>query len=106
MEKRIVGYHDDHPGLDSHISESHEGIGRHIQAHVLHGAQAAHTGYRRRTGRFHGDFFVYRIFYVNLGLGGELIKTVDNFRRRRPRIGRDKADTTFDGAANDCFIAQ
>ena len=54
----VVGC-DDHIGsTGSHVGGGKQGIGRHVQSHVLHSAQGAHTGYCGTIGHLRGHLFI------------------------------------------------
>ena len=71
----VVGADDDQAGVDAGERERHEGVGGHVETHVLHGHDGAHAGERSAHGGLEGDLL------VDAPLG------VDAFEARRPSRG-------------------
>ena len=76
VHPRVVGHTDDHPGVHPGIGHGVQGVGGHVQAHVLHGAEGPLSRQAGPEGGLHshllvgGPLAVY--FGVLHGLLGDL----------------------------------
>ena len=102
----VVGGQDHHAALDADIGERHEGIGRHVEAHVLHHGHAAHPAGRGRGGHFHRDFFVGAVLEVEVALLGDLKEVERQLRGGRAGVGAGEGDARLDGAAGNGLVAE
>ena len=73
VHPRIVGHADDKPGVDAGVGHGIEGIGGHIEAHVLHAAESAFAGQAGAEGRLHGYLLVGGPLAVDLVVLGSLL---------------------------------
>ena len=105
-EGRIVGADDDHAALDPHVSQGHEGVGGHVEAHVLHGGEHSPAAGRGPGGHLQGHLLIDRIFEAQVGLARDLVAPVADFRGRGAGIGGDQGHPGLQGAADDGLIAQ
>lgn len=71
MHIGIVRRHDHHPRVHARIGRGIQGIGRHIDAHMLHAAHGARARHGRAEGRFHSHLFVGGPFAVDLRVLGQ-----------------------------------
>ncbi len=60
MHLRIIGGHQDQPPFDAGIGKGEQGIGRHVDPHMLHGDKGARTGKRGAHGHLESDFLIGR----------------------------------------------
>ena len=67
---RVIGHTDDQTGLHPLVRDGEQGVGGHIQAHVLHAAGRPHASYRGPMGHLQGDLFIGRPLAVNLRIFG------------------------------------
>ena len=105
-EGRVVGADNHHAPLDPHVGQGHEGVGGHIEAHVFHGAQhppAAGRGPRRHL---QGHLFVGGKFELEVGLPGNPITPVADFRGGSPGVGGHQGHPGFQGAPDNGLIPQ
>ena len=103
VHARVVGHDDDHTGVDAGVGNGKQGVGGHIETHMLHAAKAAVTGQGRAEGRFHGHLFIGGPFGVNLRvLGGGL----GNLRAGGAGVAGDEAASGLVEAAGNGFVAQ
>ena len=62
----VVGHQDHHAALHTYICKAHERVGRHVQAHLLHGDQRAGARVGGAGGNLHGSLLVDRPLHVGL----------------------------------------
>ena len=88
----VVRHADHQTGVDAHIGGGEQRVGGHVEAHVLHGGEAARPGQRRAHGAFQ------RHLLVGGPLGVDLVVIRGEFRdlgRGRAGIGGNEAATGF-----------
>ena len=86
----IVRHADHQTGVDAHIGGGEQRVGGHVEAHVLHGGEAARPGQRRAHGAFQRHLLVGGPLGVDLVVpGGEL----GDLGRGRAGVGGNVAAT-------------
>ena len=103
MHTGIVRNDDHHAGIDARIGRGEQRVGRHVQADMLHAAEAARSGDRRAERRFHGDLFIRRPFAVDLVV---LRGALRHFCARRAGIAGRDTTAALVQSARDCLISQ
>jgi hypothetical protein len=97
----VVGAHDDQPPVHAREREGHERIGRHVEAHVLHGDDGAPAGQRSPNGGLEGDLLVDAPLGMDaLEMGGRL----EDLGGRRARIPAGETGPSAHGAVGDGFV--
>ena len=103
---RIVGADNHHAPLDPHVGQGHEGVGGHIEAHVFHGAQHPPAAGRGPCRHLQGHLFVGGKFELEVGLPGNPITPVADFRGGSPGVGGHQGHPGFQGAPDNGLIPQ
>ena len=99
----IICHADDHTGIHAGVGNGEQRVCRHVQAHVLHSAEAALTGQACAEGCFHSHLFVGRPLSVDLFVGSD---TFGNFRTGGAGIAGYKAAATLIQASGNGFVAK
>ena len=102
VHARVVGHADDHARVDADVAHRENRVGRHVQADVLHAAEAARAADRRAGRDLRRDLFIRRPFAV------DFVKQCGRFgdlRAGRARIARDDADAGLVQAARHGLVA-
>ncbi len=105
-ERRVVGADDDHAALDPDVGQGHEGVGGHVQAHVLHGGEHPPAAGRGAGRHLQGYLLVDRVFEGQVRLPGDFVAPVADFRGRGAGVGGDQGHPRLQGAPDDGLIAQ
>ena len=58
VHPRVVGHHDDHARVHASVGHGEQGVGGHVQAHVLHAAEGALSRQGGAEGGLHGHLLV------------------------------------------------
>ena len=58
VHARVVGHHDDHARVHPGVGDGEQGVGGHIEAHMLHAAEGAAARQGGAEGSLHGHLFV------------------------------------------------
>ena len=103
MHAGIVGADDDKAAIDAVVGSREDRIGRNVQADMLHGAQASHTGNGCSVRDFRRDFFVGRPLAVKILL--ILRQGFKDFGTGGSRVSRTDPDARLIGTAGNGFIA-
>ena len=73
VHTRVIGNADNHAGVDTGVGDGEQWVGRNVQAHVLHAAEAPLAAHGRAESGLNGDLFIGRPLGVDLRvLGGAL----------------------------------
>ena len=102
MHARVVGHADHHARVHADVAHRENRVSRHVQADVLHAAEAARAADRRARRDLRRNLFVRRPFAV------DLVKQCGrfrNFRAGRARIARDDAHAGLVQAARYGLVA-
>ena len=86
---RIVGHEQHHAALDAHVVQAHERVGRHVEAHLLAGEQAARARVRRTGQQLERALLVRGPLHMDTARGPfamELRHRFNQLGRRRARI--------------------
>ena len=103
MAARIVGHADDQPPLDPDGAEVQQGVGGHVQPHVLHGHQTTRASQTRPHRHFQGHLLVRRPLAVDLvAVEHEVLEDLGGGRARIPSRHRH---ASLIGPARDGFVA-
>ena len=102
VHRGVVRHADHHAAGDARIAQREQRIRRHVQAHVLHRADAAHPGQARAEGRLHGDLLVRRPLAVDVVI---LCQELRDLRGGRSRITAYQPDASVVKAPRHRFIA-
>ena len=103
MHIGIVRRHDHQPRVHARIGSGIQGIGRHIDAHMLHAAHGARARHGRAEGRFHSHLFVGGPFAVDFGISSAELR---NLRAWRARIAGYHPHAGLIRAARNGLVAQ
>ena len=101
---RIVRYEHHHAALYPDVLHAHQGVGCHVQSHLLHGHENAAARIGCSCRHFHGSLFIDGPFDVAIRrtvLGDRL----QDLRRRRAGIAADQVDPGSDRAHGDGFVS-
>ena len=90
----VIAHNNDQPALCPGVGKGHEGVGCHVQPHVLHGNHRAHSGPGGPDYHFHCHLFIHGPFDIVVPLlPGR--KGIDDLRRRSPRITSSHLHAAF-----------
>ena len=103
VHARVVGDGDDHAAVHAGVAHGEQGVGGHVQADMLHCAEAAGTGHGCADGGFHGDLLIGGPFGVHFRI---LCGFFGYFGRGSAGIRRDKAAASLVKATRDGGVAQ
>ena len=106
MAAGVVGREHHQTAGQADIGRGKQGIGGHVEAHMLHGHQAHGAAQGTAGGHFHGDLLVNGVFQPVAALTAQAEEGVGHFRGRRARITGNHVHARFQSAAHDSFIAQ
>ncbi len=100
-EAWIIGTRHNECSAHSTVGCGEQGVGCHIEAHMLHGDQCAASGKCDSKGDFRGDFFVWRPF------SGDAVRTEcrEDFGGGRSGVSRAACDVVMSGCESDGFVA-
>ena len=98
----FVRGNDDRAAVDAGIGKGEQRVGRHVQTHVLHGANGAAAGNGRADRALQGHFFIGRPFRVDFFHLGEIFQYL---RTGRAGIGGGEMNAGLPGAPGDGLIA-
>ncbi len=98
----VIGGDDDVSAVDAHVAGGEQGVGGHVQAHHLHGAERAGAGHGRAVGHLGGHLLVGRPLAVDvLAVLGQVFQ---NFRAGRSGVSGTDLDTGFVDAAGGGLV--
>ena len=103
MHARVVGHADNHAGIHTGIGNGEQGIGGHVQPHVLHAAEAALSGQAGPEGRLHGHLFIGRPLGINFLIFG---RSLGDLGTGCAGIAGDKAASGLEQTAGSGFVAE
>ena len=102
VHRGVVGGDDHQARLDAGHRRVHEGVGRDVQADVLHGRQGALARVGRADRHVHGDLFVGRPFGVDVG---ETREFFEDFGGGGAGVRGGDGDAGLPRPARDGFVA-
>ena len=98
----VVGHDNHKAALHPGVGDGHQGVGSHVQTHMLHAGNGPSSGQRRAVGHFQRHLLVGRPLCVHLGVGRQLRH---DLAARRARIGAADNHTGLPGAPGNRLIA-
>ena len=99
----VVRNEDNQAALNPAIFQAHQRIGRHVEAHLLHGDQCPGAGIGRTGRHFHGGFFIDGPFHID-GIAAVFGNGFQNLGRGGAGIAADQVDTGRQRPHRDGFI--
>ena len=99
----VVRNEDNQAALNPDIFQAHQRIGRHVEAHLLHGDQCPGAGIGRTGRHFHGGFFIDGPFHID-GIAAVFGNGFQNLGRGGAGIAADQVDTGRQRPHRDGFI--
>ena len=102
-QAHVIRDHHHQAAADADQSLGHEGVGGHVQPHVLHGAHRPTAGQGGADGHLQSDLLVHRPLGVEVGVGGGVL---EDLRRGRAGVGRRHPAAGLPGAAGHGLVAR
>ena len=99
----VVRNKDHQAAIYPDILQAHQRIGRHVQAHLLHGDQRPRAGTGCAGSHFHGGFFVDGPFHID-GIAAVFGNGFQDLGRGGAGIAADQVDTGRERPHCDGFI--
>ena len=99
----VVGGEQHQARVDAGVGRAHEGVGGHVDAHVLHGDEAAHATHGGAQAHLEGDLLVGRPLAVHVGLAHQVLERLG---RRGARIGRTHGNAGLPRPLRDGLVAR
>ena len=108
VHRGVVGRHDYQSAVGPGHRRVDEGVGRHVQPHVLHADQRALAGERHAERLLHGRLLVRRPGAVYTPFCGEgmLLDVFRDFGRGCARIGIDARQSRVEGPQCEGFVSE
>ena len=105
MGPRVIGNQQDKSALYPNVGKAHQGIGRNVQAHLLHGNKRFCPRIRGPHSRFKRHFFVAGPFGVDSATLSIPDNSFQSLGRRGPRIPGSHLDSGFYGPKSNGLIS-
>ena len=106
MAAGVVGGEHHQAAGQADVHRGEQGVGGHVEPHMLHGNQAHGPAQSPAGGHFHGHLLVDGVFQPVAALPAQAEEGISHFRGRRARITGNHMHARFQSAAHDGFITQ
>ena len=102
MHARVIGRENHETAVDARVGSREQGVGSHIDAHVLHAREHAAASGACAQANFHGDLLIRAPFGIYAGL---LRERFHGFGRRRAGVRHANSGASLPRTARDRLIA-
>ena len=102
VHTRVVGHGDDHAAVDAGVGHGEQRVGSHVQADMLHAAEAAPTGQGRAEGDLHRNLLVGGPLAADLVVGSAFL---GDFGAGRAGVAGNQADPRLIETAGRRLVA-
>ena len=102
VHARVIGRENHETAVDARVGSGEQGVGGHVDAHVLHAREHAAASGACAQANFHGDFLIRAPFGIYAGL---LRERFHGFGRRRAGVCHANSGASLPRAARNRLVA-